>query len=165
MRPNSINYIILLWLAALPLLIGACSVDSSVALRSYNHIEGSEWNSVDKQSFVLDTVSTTGDYRLSVGLRATKEVQLREIYIVVEQQLHNPALYQKDTLKVLLTDEQGNMMGKGLALHEYVTPLSRPVHLHKGQSGEITLGHIMRRTQLKGITDVGIKIEYEDSRH
>lgn len=163
--PSSIRNIRLLWLAALPLLITTCSVDNSVPLNYYCHIDNSEWDTQDKKVFTLDTVETTGDYKLSVALRATKEVQLQEIYIVVEQQLCDPAFCKKDTLIVQLTDRQGNMMGKGLGLYNYIVPLSRHLRLHKGQSGEITLSHIMRRTPLKGITDVGIKIEYEDSSH
>ena len=145
------------------LLLTACTIDKSVPMDAYSHVDGTKWNAADKKTFGLDTVETTDDYRLSVRLRTTSELDFQKIYVVVEQQLHNPMLHSVDTMMVQLTDERGAMLGTGVDFYNYVVPLDHPIHLHKGQSGVVTLRHAMRRTQLKGITDVGIKIEHEDS--
>ena len=147
------------------LLLTACTIDNGVLIDAYSHIDDCKWNSSDKKTFALDTVERTGDYRLSVRLRTTGDVDFQKIYVVVEQQLHDPMLRTRDTVMVQFTDERGVMLEQGVDLYNYVVPLDKPVRLHKGQSGEVTLSHVMRRPQLKGITDVGIKIEYEDSGH
>ena len=147
------------------LLLTACTIDNDVLVDAYSHIDDSKWSSSDRKTFALDTVEKTGDYRLSVRLRTTSEVEFQKIYVVVEQQLHNPMLRSRDTVVVQLTNEQGVMLEKGVDLYNYVVPLDKAIRLHKGQSGEVALSHVMRRTQLKGITDVGVKIEYEDSGH
>lgn len=145
------------------LLLTACTIDKSVPMDAYSHVDGTKWNAADKKTFVLDTVETTGDYRLSVRLRTTNELEFQKIYVVVEQQLHDPMLCSRDTVIVQLTNKQGVLLATGVDHYDFVAPLGKAIRLHKGQNGEITLSHIMRRTQLKGITDVGIKIEHEDS--
>ena len=74
---------------------------------AYSHIDDSNWNSSDRKTFILDTVERTGDYRLSVRLRTTSEVEFQKIYVVVEQQLHDPMLRTRDTVMVQFTDERG----------------------------------------------------------
>lgn len=147
----------------LGLLLTACTIDNGILMDAYMHIDDSKWNSADTKTFALDTVRSTGDYRLSVRIRTTNELEFQKIYVVVEQQLHDPMLCSRDTVIVQLTNKQGVLLATGVDHYDFVAPLGKAIRLHKGQNGEITLSHIMRRTQLKGITDVGIKIENEDS--
>jgi gliding motility-associated lipoprotein GldH len=89
-------------------------------------------------------------------------VPLQKIYITAEQEYSMPSLHRKDTVIVQLTDEAGNIQGQGINHYTYTAPVKATVHLHKGQNGQIRLTHIMRRTQLSGITDIGITLTHED---
>ena len=60
--------------------------------------------------------------------------------------------------KYLITDEDGNFLGKGLTIHDNVYFL-KTLFLKEGQYGKMRLYHIMRRDPLPGISDVGIIIE------
>lgn len=166
MSDSLMRILSMLWLTlagATALLTAACSSDGRVVANSYHHISEGVWDTQDTASFTIDSLATDGYYQLSVALRTTNEIQYQKIFIVAEQSYSNPALSCRDTIAVQLTDEAGNIQGDGLGLYNYIVPLDRMINLHKGQSGTIKIGHIMRCTRLSGIVDVGIKLTYEDS--
>lgn len=147
-------------IAVLGLLTAGCSSpqEENVIFR-YQQLANNSWDRQDNIVFRIDSVSHSGLYRLSVVLRTTSEVPFQRVAVVVEQAFERPRFYRKDTVMASLTDVRGNMEGKGLVLYNYVFPDSHALHLYRGQRGNVRVSHIMRRMQLDGIRDVGIRIQ------
>lgn len=151
-----------LWLTLVIMALSACYSNDSRVVSQYQHVDNAVWDSQSDIIFPIDSLATGGCYRLSVSLRTTNMVPLQKIYITAEQDYSMPSLHRKDTVMVQLTDEAGNIQGQGINHYTYTAPVKATVHLHKGQNGQIRLTHIMRRTQLSGITDIGITLTHED---
>lgn len=145
------------------LTLTGCRQSHSTAANRYYHIADEIWDTQDTARFILDSIPSEGDYRLSLQLRTTSELPLQKIYLVAEQRYESPPSYRKDTVCVLLTDTTGKRLGAGVGLSSYTAATKPLIHIRKGQSGQIKVYHIMRRTQLKGIADIGIVLKNENS--
>ena len=145
-------------LCALSVVAGSCSGDDEVVCYEYQPVDNNVWDRQYKMTFRIDTIANSGAYDLQVCLRALHNVQFQKVYVVVEQQYANPYAASVDTVCLTLTDEMGNMEGKGLSLFNYTAQLPHKVNLRRGQSGTVTLRHAMRRMQLQGINQVGVKL-------
>lgn len=141
------------------IMTGCTSPQEKTVVFSYHHMADNSWDRQDSILFPIDSVSHSGQYRLSVMMRATSEVPFQRVAVVVEQSFVHPRFHRKDTVWATLTDNRGNMDGKGLVLHNYDFPDSQPLRLHRGQKGIVRITHIMRRMQIDGIQDVGIRIQ------
>ena len=145
---------------AVCLLLSMASYNSDLIYHQYRHVSQTPWDTQDTISFNIDTIPATGDYQLSVALRTTAEIQYQQIFLAVDCSL--PHYSTRDTVSIILTDSEGEMQSNGIRLYNYSTPLPRSLHLTRGQQAQVNITHLMRRTQLRGITDVGIKIGRED---
>lgn len=121
-------------------------------------IEG--WEVGDTLHYRIDSLGKSNFYKLSLGVRtsAASPYPFQSIWLAVRQQWHNPDTLLTDTIECVLTNKQGDVMGKGISLYTYEQPL-RTLSLKKGSSADISIVHIMRREIIRGIANVGIKIE------
>ena len=152
-----------MWIAVCAIAFASCSGSNSTAANEYYHIADGIWDSQDTAFFHVDSIRADGDYVLNIVLRTTNEVQFQRLHLVAEQHYDTPTLHVKDTVCVQLTDTTGKMLGTGLGLNNYSVIAKGNMHLRKGQSGQIKVYHIMRRTQASGITDIGINLHDENS--
>lgn len=120
-------------------------------------VEG--WEPGDTLRFRIDTIRRSGDYELSLGVRtsASTPYPFQSLWLVVRQHWHNPERLVLDTLECRLTDEKGDVAGRGISLYQYDLPWKR-VRLEAGDCADFSVYHIMRRELLPGITDVGVKV-------
>lgn len=153
------------WMAVAAMLLTACNGNDKRVVSLYQHVDNATWNSQDSIVFPIDSIAQSGCYRLSVDIRTTSKVPFQKIYVTAEQDYSMPALHRRDTVMIQLTDEAGKIQGKGFNHYCFTAPVKAAVHLRKGQSGQISLSHIMRRTQLSGISDIGITLSHEDCSH
>lgn len=131
----------------------SCNVSPSYHEYKPTSTEG--WEQRDVIQFPIDSLLRGGEYSLSVGVRATAAYPFQTLYLLVEQNFTSPVLTRRDTVKCVLTNKQGDLNGSGLRVMQYSFPVGK-IALHKGQSGTITIRHIMRREILPGVSDVGI---------
>ena len=143
----------------LALLVCGCEREKTVCFE-YCHTPIEGWEQHNVLSFKLDTVKQSGDYSLDVSLRTTSAYPFQSLWLLVKTQLVAPVASTEDTLVCVLTDKQGIHSGHGISFYQndyLVTNLK----LHRGQSGNITVSHIMRRNILPGISDVGVTVKKE----
>lgn len=131
----------------------SCNVSPSYHQYKPTSTEG--WEQGDAIQFPIDSLLQGGEYALSVGVRATEAYPFQTLYLLVEQNFSKPVLTRRDTVKCILTNKQGDLDGSGLRVMQYSFHVGK-IALHKGQSGMITIRHIMRREILPGVSDVGI---------
>lgn len=144
-----------LWLA-LSLTIAACN-NSDTLLHSYKPLPTEGWDRRDTVCFDLPTPKKDINGTLFIGLRTTANVGYQDIVIAVEQHLEKPFTFRCDTIRYPLTDAEGFALSQGVNHHQYETQ-HLPIHLQKGQSGSVSIHHLMRHEVIKGITEVGIKL-------
>jgi gliding motility-associated lipoprotein GldH len=143
----------------LPLLLSGCNRQKSVCY-SYRSTPIEGWEQHNVLTFKLDTVQESGTYTVHVSLRTTNAYPFQSLWLLVKTQLAKPEWEKQDTLVCVLTDKQGNHSGSGISFYQNNYLLTH-LNLHRGQSGSITIGHIMRRNILPGISDVGVMVRKE----
>ena len=122
-------------------------------------VEG--WEQHNALTFPIDSVQQTGEYNLSIGVRTTYDYPFQTLWFQVTTRLEHSHLELLDTLVCQVTDPQGNTLGHGISIFQYVYPLTS-VHLNVGQRGTITVKHIMRRNMLPGVSDVGVVLRKKE---
>lgn len=122
---------------------------------TYRSISEEGWSALEPQTFIIDSLPDDGLYDVSVGIRTTHSYPYRSMWIIVEQEWENPRSLRTDTLKCNLTNEAGDFSGSGIAVHQYVFPVSRDQH-KRAQRGLISIRHLMRREMLPGVSDIGL---------
>lgn len=75
----------------------------------------------------------------------------------MEREFSHPDTLHRDTVKCQLMDSVTHRMGKGIYMYQYDVPLP-PMTLHRGQTGQVRIIHLMQREVLPGIHDVGVLI-------
>lgn len=137
------------------LTLAACTDDT--LLHSYKPLSKEGWDRHDTIRFDLPKADTDIDGTLFIGLRTTANISYQDIVLAVEQHLEKPFAYQCDTIRYPLTDTEGNALKEGVNHHQYETQ-HLPLHMQKGQSGSISIHHLMRHEVILGITELGIKL-------
>ncbi|WP_347719855.1 gliding motility lipoprotein GldH [uncultured Alloprevotella sp.] len=117
------------------------------------------WETTDSLVFPIDTIHQAGRYRLSIGVRtsAANPYPFQTLALSITTRLQGKKA-QRDTALCSLTDKDGDVNGQGVSLYQYAFPVSE-LHLEKGQTGTVTVQHLMRRNLLPGVANVGICLE------
>lgn len=123
----------------------------------YRHTVQTGWDKGDTLVFSVPRVATAGKYREVVCMRTTGAFPFTGVTLVVEQQSVLRNIVRSDVLKCTLTDEKGNVKGKGVSLYQYEFDLC-DIDLNGGDSLNIRIRHDMKREVLSGISDIGVKI-------
>lgn len=142
-------------LLCMGLLLTACQQRTVYHTYRETPIEG--WEQNDTILFHVDSIRHPGVYHMSIGLRTTAAYAYRTLWLLVESHWQNPGLRTRDTLVCHLTNNDGDLNGRGIDTYQYTYPLA-PIRLRSGQTGTISVRHIMRRDILPGVSDIGVEI-------
>lgn len=140
---------------AVVLLLASC--DRSTLMHSYQPLKNKCWDRTDTVKFVLPPLPQDENCNMLIGLRLNNNFPYEQLVLQVEQNLQHPTVHKIDTIYYRTTDQDGNFTEKGVHFFQYETQ-GFPLHLKKGQTGEIRIRHLMHREVLPGIVDVGIHI-------
>lgn len=141
-------------LCMLTLTLWACSTRFSH--NEFRSIDAQGWNREDTLVFTLDSVPQEGDYCIEVATRLAHDFPYRSL-VFIETITCDSTLLVKDTIRASLIDSTLAPRYKGvfcnpMILHE------RKVKLPAKSRCEVKLQHIMWREDIKGITDIGVRI-------
>ncbi len=123
----------------------------------YEHLSSDGWLRDSVLTFTT-TVADSARYALTMGLRATNDYPYTQLTVTTRCQTCRSAIDRTDTVTIDITDDEGNILGKGTTIFSYDMPLT-PVLLLADDTLTVTVTHAMRRPLLPGITDVGITAE------
>lgn len=157
MRKNSFPFIIFLLTVAATLL----SCNRKTVYDHYQPLEHGEWNKDDTLVFDIRPVTQGGVYKEEVGLRTTGDYPFTGLSLIVEQTVLPAKVTRCDTLRCRLAGEDGSIKGRGVGCYQYRFHLTN-VTLADGDSLNVRIRHNMRRENLPGITDVGMKVKSEE---
>lgn len=149
----------LLFLPIASLLLAACH-DNTV-YHSYKTIPTGGWNKSDTLVYALPTSIPAGTYRMTIGIRHQENYSYRDLWLGISQNVKDTLVYTTDTLQLFLADKTGDWNGNGPGGLYQFTQLYAPSFTitQDGGSRNIRIVHIMTDNPLKGISDIGVRLQ------
>jgi gliding motility-associated lipoprotein GldH len=146
-----------LMIVSLLWLMPACSNDAF--FEEFRKTDGETWHMNDLKEFPVYINDTAATYRLIFTIRNTTDYEYSNLYIFFTS-IAPGQILTRDTIECLLADRYGRWLGKGFGKIRENRFLIKD-NLFFPETGEylFTLGQAMRSESLKGIADVGLRLE------
>ncbi|GAA6340129.1 hypothetical protein I090019C5_13670 [Phocaeicola massiliensis] len=98
---------------------------------------------------------------MTIGIRHQESYPYRDLWMNISTNVKDTSTYTTDTLQLFLADKTGNWNGNGPGGLYQFTKLYTPSFTiaQDSASRNIRIVHIMTDNPLKGISDVGIRLE------
>ncbi len=145
-------------LLILMLLIISC--DSARIYEDFLKVDNSIWSAGDTKIFEVPITDTTLRYQVYINIRNSTKYEYSNLWVFFTIKAPN-GQYKKDTFEIILANEQGEWRGSGLGNVNTVQEpyLARPVKFPDMGIYTFTIQQAMRKEELGGIMDVGLRIE------
>jgi len=142
-------------------VIVACSNEHKTIYHEYQSIAGKGWLKKDTLKFPLLPSDSARVVALTAEVRNTLEYPYADFYLVVQQNIADSLHWQTDTVRFVLADAFGKWKGTGSGNYyqssAYIRMFKLPPH---PKHAIIKVSQGMKDDVLKGITDVGFRLEY-----
>lgn len=153
---SGIHHIIYKMVLGAAVMLTAC--DDPRTYDHFEHTDTTAWDAEDALCFDVPR-QWEGTYDMELRLRSTLDYPYQNLSVVVETTVLPSRQTHRDTVSLTLNDDKGHPTRQsGISLSEiqkHVTTLT----LLRSDSLHISVRHLMRRTSLPGISEVGIKLE------
>ena len=122
-------------------------------------IKDNSWHFNDGKVFEVDINDSLKAHNFYINVRNTTDYEFANLYFFIRTEFPNGFVAQ-DTIECQLADYQGKWLGKGSGKLRYNSFILRK-NIRFKQVGiyKFNLRHGMRSDTLKGIADIGIRIE------
>lgn len=138
-------------------ITAAC--DSRAVYHSYLPIPQKGWNKQDTLFFQVPLQDSLTVLHLTAGVRNESNYPYQNLYLFISHNLEDSTQWETDTLEFRLTDKEGRWKGTGWgSLYQSTLPM-KDAGLRRAGNYTIKVVHGMKDETLKGISDVGIKID------
>jgi gliding motility-associated lipoprotein GldH len=151
---NSILLIVLLsWIS--------CNDGHKVIYHDYHSISTNGWKRNDTLIYKIYPTDSMQIVRLYAEVRNSLKYPYSDLFLVVKQNLADSLKWQTDTVKFQLADNIGRWTGIGWGNYYQSTQFVKVIRLPSHPfHATIRVSQEMKDNVLKGITDVGFRIEY-----
>ena len=143
-----------LLLALISVLLMGCQ--QGVVYDEFNSLPASGWDADSALLFEPIIADTMGGYEVQIIVRHTERYPYQNLWLFVDVK-QDSLLLHRDTIESFLANERGEWYGAGMQLHELPLLYLENIALTAGQY-TIAIQQGMREDQLRGITDVGLKV-------
>lgn len=142
------------------------SCNSNVVYDQYKPIENYQWFSENNIEFIVSNQDTISKNNVFINIRNNKNYEFSSLFLIAK--IEFPSGFQiVDTLEYEMTDAKGNWLGKGftdmkenkLFYKEQVVFSEKGDFKFNIQHATRSINDIEGKNPLKGITDVGLRIE------
>ncbi|MFW5755257.1 MAG: gliding motility lipoprotein GldH [Tangfeifania sp.] len=135
------------------------SCDQTVTFDKYKAIPETGWHKDSLVVFNIPVEDTLRNHNLLINIRNETSYNYSNIWLFVEIQQPDGEML-KDTFEIALADPSGEWLGKGIGeLKTREAIFRRNVRLPVPGEYTVKIQHGMRHDVLKGIHDVGFRIE------
>lgn len=142
------------------LLFGSCNINE--IFDDTHSFSDDTWNFAEIIEFEFAVPDTARPYNLYLQLRNTEEYSYSNIWLFLETHAPNGNVL-KDTLEIMLADNSGNWLGKGIgSINVMQIPYKQNVYFINRGIFTISIQHAMRDSVLNGIMDIGFRLEYHN---
>ncbi|PJA08744.1 MAG: gliding motility lipoprotein GldH [Flavobacteriales bacterium CG_4_10_14_0_2_um_filter_32_8] len=136
------------------------SCDTTKVYEEYQEIAGANWQKENSINFEFVAKDTLSPHNLYINIRNTGNYPYSNIYLFVTMEGPNGNLL-KDTVNCILADNRGKWLGKGVGdLWDLKMPYYGGFRFAQKGKYIVSFEQAMRvEDGLKGITDVGLRVE------
>ena len=130
------------------------------ATLQFQPIDLQGWRANDTLFFEVDSLESGGRYSLYAAVRtsAANPYDFRQLVMEVRQSWLPTGCERVDTIEFQISAPDGEIEGRGVTIFSYELPVDS-ITLEVGARGHIEINHLMRRSPLHGISDVGIHLK------
>lgn len=137
------------------------SCDSKRFFEENKRIEKSVWNNKDKAIFDVLITDILSSYDFSINLRNSGDYHYSNIYLFLKTVFPDGKV-ARDTIECQLADYDGKWLGSGISNLKFNRFLfQKGVRFPQKGQYVFEVEQAMRVNDLKGISDIGIRIEKE----
>ncbi|MGE0078580.1 MAG: gliding motility lipoprotein GldH [Bacteroidales bacterium] len=124
-------------------------------------IPNDKWNVDSLAVFTIPVVDTVSAYNLYVNLRNTTDYQFQNLYLFIDIHAPNGA-FLRDTFECDLADDRGKWLGKGKGrIYDNKFLYHKGVKFSSKGDYRVEIQQAMRVDDLKGLANVGVRMEHE----
>ena len=135
------------------------SCNSKNVYVNYQHVSNGEWDKNDTLTYDVSPLEA-GRYREEVGVRIDRSYPFTSLSLVVKQTILPSGYVHRDTITCKLVDKNGRFRGQGVSYYQQTFHLNT-ISLHDGDSLHINIKHNMKRELMRGVSDIGLRIDRE----
>ena len=123
-------------------------------------IPGNGWDLSDTIRFNVAISDTSANYDILLHIRNEKTFKYSNLWLFIETTGPNGQT-MRDTLEIILADEEGNWLGKGIgSVNTLLIPYITQVHFKYRGIYAFAISQGMRDNLLEDILNVGLRIDY-----
>jgi gliding motility-associated lipoprotein GldH len=147
------------YILVLAVLVGFASCDHRQVFDQYREIGNSVWHKDSIITFTVPVTDTLENHNLLIQIRNETSYRFSNLWLFIR--ITEPdGTVDKDTFEVVLADPSGRWLGDGFGgLKTRQAIYRRNVTFPSSGNFVISIGHGMRDELLKGIHDVGLRVE------
>ncbi|MFO7924019.1 MAG: gliding motility lipoprotein GldH [Bacteroidales bacterium] len=150
-------YVLRTLAAGLLVFIAAC--DPGVVYEKNERIPGGEWSRYNNPVFNVGITDTVDAYNLLVNIRNTGEYPMSNLFLFITAKAPGGAT-TRDTLELILAEPSGKWKGRGFgSVWQNRFMYKRNVRFPERGTYIFEFEQAMRREELPGIVDVGLRVE------
>ncbi len=139
----------------------ACNVN--VVYDENKEVNQESWKTTDKLYYEIDVKDTLKTYKLAINIRNTVEYPYSNIYFYMNTILPDGKVTKRDTIECYLAYPDGTWKGKGNSrIKDNRFWIAKNVKFNQIGKYTFELRQATTDSLLKGISDVGLHLEYQD---
>jgi gliding motility-associated lipoprotein GldH len=147
------------YLPVFAMMLACSSCDSNLIYTDAWTIPDASWNMFEKAEFNFTVADTSKSSNLFLTLRTGSQYPYRNIFLFATTTAPGGKNIT-DTLEFQLSDERGKRLGKGFSdIYELKLPYKINVVFPVRGTYNFQIRHGMRDPDLKGVYDIGLRIE------
>lgn len=139
------------------------SCNSNTIINQYVEIPSSGWDKNNAVAFNVDINDSISTYNFGINIRNSTTYRYSNLYIFLLTEFPNGNI-SRDTIECLLADNEGKWLGKGWGeIKESEIILSSGLQFPLAGKYKFLIQQAMRVDTLRGINDVGLLVEKDNS--
>lgn len=147
------------YLLIIPAFAVLMSCGKNVVFTDSASFKGNLWEIADIPVFKIPVKDTISENNIYFTIRTGSSYPYRNLYLFVTT-TSPKGKTMTDTLQYDIADDKGAWMGKGFGdIHELMLPYKSSVYFPASGYYLIAVQHGMRTRSLKGVYDIGIRVE------
>lgn len=140
-------------------ILAFTACDNNKVYETYAEMPNENWHIDSLKTFNFDIKDSTAIYHVFVNIRNIGNYEFSNLIIFIKTQMPGDK-YIKDTLNCILSDNKGKWLGTGFgSIWTNSIPYKTNVRFPRSGTYGLEVQHGMRKENLKGISDIGIRIE------
>lgn len=145
--------------ASICILLIWTACDSKRVFEAYHSIDSEGWHKDSLELFIFEISDTTKAYNVNVNIRNHGNYVFSNLWMFIDVVAPDSTVL-RDTVEFELAEPSGRWYGRGLGdLYDAQYKYRRNVMFPSKGTYQINLQQAMRDDVLKGISDVGIRVE------